>query len=55
MPDEDVSAEAIRLQPWCSECGNTTQLQTEYLIPIAAGGKTDVSNVDVICERCQQA
>ena len=30
--------QAIASQPWCSECGATTDLTADHITPLAAGG-----------------
>jgi 5-methylcytosine-specific restriction protein A len=53
-----LSRRARRLQPWCTDCGSTENLQTDHL-PSAwerkAAGKTiGLTDVDVVCGDCNR-
>ncbi|MEU9236456.1 HNH endonuclease [Streptomyces subrutilus] len=45
-------AEAIRLQPWCSFCGCTTDLTGDHIQPLAEGGMNTPENIRVLCRSC---
>lgn len=47
-----VVAAAIAEQPWCTYCGATEDLTGDHVIPLAAGGTSDPSNVVVACRPC---
>lgn len=47
-----VSAEAIRRQPWCSECGSRDDLTGDHLIPVSVGGRDTLANARVLCRSC---
>jgi hypothetical protein len=36
----------------CKYCGATTELQFEYIIPVALGGSTVVENLQLLCGPC---
>lgn len=51
-----LSLKARRLQPWCTDCGATTDLTTDHL-PIAwerhdAGKPIRLTDVEVVCRPC---
>lgn len=46
-------AQAIEDQPWCSECGATTNLQLGHRKRVADGG-TLADGYDVVCATCNQ-
>ena len=48
-----LSAEAIRLQPWCSECRATVDLTADHIDPLSKGGvAVTVADVRVLCRSC---
>lgn len=36
----------------CRQCGETKNLTVDHIIPIAAGGTSDLSNLQTLCKRC---
>lgn len=39
----------------CSACGksvNEVKLQIDHIIPVSKGGKTEISNLQTLCEQC---
>lgn len=53
---DKLSRRARRLQPWCTDCGATTDLSADHL-PIAwerkaAGLSIRLTNIDVVCRSC---
>ena len=36
----------------CAHCGSTDNLQVDHIIPVARGGKTEKSNLQVLCKLC---
>lgn len=53
-----LSARARRLQPWCSDCGATEDLQCDHSPQAwarkAAGKAIRLRDVDVVCGRCNR-
>lgn len=36
----------------CSNCGKTKNLQISHIVPLQRGGKTGISNLEILCSRC---
>jgi 5-methylcytosine-specific restriction protein A len=45
---------AIAAQPWCSNCGATTDLTADHITPIAVGGDP-LGPLRVLCRRCNSS
>jgi 5-methylcytosine-specific restriction protein A len=50
-----LSATAIRLHPYCARCGRTNDLTADHIVRKAAGGRNELSNVQVLCRACNSA
>lgn len=53
-----LSARARRLQPWCSDCGSTVDLQADHSPEAwarrARGQRIRLQDIDVVCGRCNR-
>jgi len=38
----------------CVNCGNTTNLQVDHIIPLCCGGKENEDNMQILCRSCNQ-
>jgi len=54
-----MSARLIKQHPWCTHCGHdgtmSNPLTTDHIIPKAQGGTDKLSNLQVLCRRCNSA
>jgi 5-methylcytosine-specific restriction endonuclease McrA len=39
-------------QPYCTECGSTDDLTADHIVPLARGGPSEMSNVQILCRSC---
>lgn len=54
-------SEAVRSEVWrrdqgsCVKCNSNENLHFDHIIPVARGGATSVRNLQLLCQRCNQA
>lgn len=41
-----------KLTPQCILCGSSDKLEIDHIIPISKGGKNELSNMQVLCSKC---
>lgn len=39
----------------CEQCGSTTKLELDHIIPVFANGMSDDSNAQTLCKKCNMA
>lgn len=39
----------------CQCCGSTLNLEYDHVVPYSCGGKSDVSNVQLLCQKCNRS
>ena len=40
---------------WCANCGSMRDLTRDHIIPLAAGGTNEESNLQVLCRSCNSS
>ncbi len=50
-----LSKLARELQPWCSRCGSQKDLTADHILSLAHGGQNILSNIMVLCRRCNSS
>jgi 5-methylcytosine-specific restriction endonuclease McrA len=49
--EQQRRAQQVKAQPWCSDCGTTTNLTAEHIIAVALGGSED-GPLTTLCQPC---
>jgi 5-methylcytosine-specific restriction protein A len=39
-------------QPYCAQCGATSDLTADHVEPLARGGRSELPNLQTLCRRC---
>jgi 5-methylcytosine-specific restriction protein A len=39
-------------QPYCDACEATTDLTVDHIVPLARGGRSEMSNLQTLCRSC---
>lgn len=39
-------------QPYCAACGATEDLTVDHIVPLARGGRGELSNLQTLCRMC---
>jgi hypothetical protein len=39
----------------CQCCGSSQNLEYDHIVPFSCGGKSDVSNIQLLCEKCNRS
>ena len=55
IPDSMRVAVLLRDGARCRKCRSATQLEMDHIIPVSKGGKTEESNLQTLCRRCNRA
>lgn len=50
--NRDVKKKLINKDSCCAFCGSKEKLSIDHIIPISAGGKNELSNVQILCLTC---
>jgi hypothetical protein len=55
VPDHLRAAVLVRDGGRCRRCGRTVNLEMDHIVPFSKGGKTEESNLQTLCRRCNRA
>ena len=55
VPDSMRAAVLVRDGGRCRRCRRTINLEMDHIVPVSKGGKTEESNLQTLCRRCNQA
>jgi hypothetical protein len=55
VPDSLRAAVLVRDGGRCRKCRRATNLEIDHIVPVSKGGKTEESNLQVLCRRCNRA
>lgn len=47
-----LSKELRAANPFCNNCGTTTDLTLDHITPLSKNGKSVLSNLQVLCRKC---
>jgi hypothetical protein len=55
VPDSMRAAVLVRDGGRCRRCRSAINLEMDHIVPISKGGKTEESNLQTLCRRCNSA
>ena len=55
VPDSLRASVLVRDGGRCRKCRRSINLEIDHIIPVSKGGKTEESNLQVMCRRCNRA
>jgi HNH endonuclease len=55
VPDSMRAAVLVRDGARCRRCRGATHLEMDHIVPFSKGGKTEESNLQTLCRRCNRA
>jgi ribosomal protein S14 len=54
VPDSIRATVLVRDGGRCRRCGRSINLEMDHIVPISKGGKTEESNLQTLCRRCNR-
>ena len=55
VPDSMRAAVLVRDGARCRKCRRAINLEMDHIVPVSKGGKTEESNLQILCRRCNRA
>ena len=55
VPDSIRAAVLVRDRGRCRRCRRAINLEMDHIVPVSKGGKTEESNLQTLCRRCNRA
>ena len=55
VPDSMRATVLVRDGGRCRRCRRAIQLEMDHIVPVSKGGKTEESNLQTLCRRCNRA
>jgi len=55
VPDSIRAAVLVRDGGRCRRCRRSINLEMDHIVPVSKGGRTEESNLQVLCRRCNRA
>src|SRR5690242_4696866 len=55
VPDSIRAAVLVRDGGRCRKCRRAINLEMDHIVPVSKGGKTEESNLQTLCRRCNRA
>jgi 5-methylcytosine-specific restriction endonuclease McrA len=55
VPDSMRAAVLVRDGGRCRKCRRAINLEIDHIVPFSKGGKTEESNLQALCRRCNRA
>src|SRR5260370_14603726 len=55
VPDSMRAAVLVRDGGRCRKCRMAIKLEMDHIVPVSKGGKTEESNLQTLCRRCNRA
>ena len=55
VPDSMRAAVLVRDGGRCRRCRRSIKLEMDHIVPVSKGGKTEESNLQILCRRCNRA
>jgi hypothetical protein len=55
VPDSMRASVLVRDGGRCRRCRRAIQLEMDHIVPVSKGGKTEESNLQTLCRRCNRA